>query len=230
MKTMKTLKTLSVTVLPMIMMACTPIGKSVKFVSEDQGSVDSTGVSGGCTGADLIGCGPGTGAGGGATLAGKGSTSAPTAEAVIVRLENGLENRVNSRSGNFARSLAQVRTNLPKVTDPTKATGFDQAQLLAYGACSDLTTGNTPLMQSQYNVTKNGTIAAQQASLVAAGVRMLNRHVAGLASQSQASPQVTQVFTDLVQKIAATNGNTSTIAFMAVCIAANTAGATLMGY
>jgi hypothetical protein len=142
-----------------------------------------------------------TGAGGGSTVAGKGSLTAPTAEAAITRIQNGLEGSVNPLAGNFARTLAQVKSNLPKVTDPLKTTGFDQVQLLAYGACSDLTTGNTPIMQSKYGVTKAGTIAAQQAALVAAGVKMLDQHVAGLASQSSASAAVNAAFTALVQKV-----------------------------
>lgn len=200
------------------------VGKSMKISSSN--GADGSGGGG------IINDGGGvnSGAGAGAGVAGKGSLTAPTAEAVIVRIQNGLENSVNPQTANFARTLAQVKSNLPKLTDPLKSSGFDQVQLLAYGACSDLTTGNTPLMQSKYGVTKAGTIAAQQTALVAAGVKMLDQHVAGLASQSSASAAVNAAFASLVQKVAAVQGNTSTIAFMAVCIAANTAGSSMMSF
>lgn len=200
------------------------IGKSMKISSSN----GTDGVGGG--GIVNDGGGVNSGAGAGAGVSGKGSLTAPTAEAVIVRIQNGLESSVSPQAGNFARTLAQVKSNLPKVTDPLKSTGFDQVQLLAYGACSDLTTGNTPIMQTKYGVTKAGAIAAQQAALVAAGVKMLDQHVAGLASQSSATAAVNAAFTSLVQKVAAVQGNTSTIAFMAVCIAANTAGSSMMSF
>src|SRR5581483_1931756 len=79
-------------------------------------------------------------AGSGATVAGQGSLSVPVGQAIVQRLKIGLQGNVSPTAGNFAKALAQVQNNLPKVTDPTKATGFDQAQLLVYAACSDLTT------------------------------------------------------------------------------------------
>lgn len=167
--------------------------------------------------------------GDGATVPGKGALSVPTADGVVARIQNGLEKSVSPTAGNFSRALTQVRGNLPKNTNPLKATGYDQIQLLAYAACSDLTTGTTPIMQSRYNINRNGTIAANQAALIAAGVRMLDRHTAGLASQSEAAAKVNAAFTTLVQNIAATAGNTTTIAFVSVCIAANTAGSAMMG-
>lgn len=167
--------------------------------------------------------------GAGASVAGKGSMTVPTGEAVVERLKIGLENNVSPLTGNFARSLAQVKTNLPKFPDPTKATGFDQIQLLVYAACSDLTTGNTPLMQTRYGVTKAGTVTAQQAALVAAGVKMLDQYTAGLASQGPSAAQVTTALQTLVQKVSAAPNN-ATIAFMSVCIAANTAGSSMMSF
>jgi len=168
--------------------------------------------------------------GDGSTVPGKGALSVPTADGVVARIQNGLEKSVSSTTGNFARALTQVKGNLPKVTNPLKATGYDQIQLLAYAACSDLTTGTTPIMQSRYNINRNGTIASNQQALIAAGVRMLDKHVAGLASQSEASVKVNAALTKLVQDVAAGAGNTATIAFMSVCIAANTAGSSMMGF
>ena len=152
----------------------------------------------------------------------------PTSTAVVGRIENGLEGRARSTQGNFRNALRQVRTNLPKVTNINNASGFDQIQLLVYAACSDLTTGGTPAMQSVYNVQPGASVATNQAALVSAGVRMLDKHVAGLASQGPDSAQVTTIFTNLVQAQVAASA-TSKMAFMTVCIAANTAGSTLLG-
>jgi hypothetical protein len=163
-------------------------------------------------------------------LKGSGSISVPTASAVVARVQNGLENAVSPLSGNFAKSLAQVKGNLPNSPDPTRATGFDQAQLLIYAACSDLTTGSTPKMKSMYNVDPKAAVSANQTALQSAGVRMLDNYVAKLASQGPTASGVNSSFGKLVQNIAADSGNTSTIAFMSVCIAANSAGATLMGF
>jgi hypothetical protein len=141
-----------------------------------------------------------------------------------------MQNNVSSRSGNFSRALRQLKTNLPKVSDPTQASGYDQAQLLVYAACSDLTTGGTPKMQSVYNVAANSSISKNQSALIDAGVKMLDQYTAGLASQSSSSGDVKNALTDLVQKISSQSGSTSKIAFMSVCIAANTAGSTMMGF
>ncbi len=170
------------------------------------------------------------GAGGGSAVAGQGSFSVPTAEAIVARIQNGLQNNVLSTSGNFAKALSQIKTNLPKTTDPTKATGYDQVQLLVYGACSDLAANGGVLMQSKYNVIAANSIVSNQAALVAAGVKMLDQHVAGLASQGPTSAKVNSAFMTLVSQIAGVAGNTSTIAFMSVCIAANTAGSSMMGF
>ncbi len=206
------------------------VGKSSNSNSGGDSSAPMAGTNdNGSLGADLIG-GGNNGAGNGANVPGTGSMTGPTADAVIARLKNGMANNVNPLAGNFARTLTQVRTNLPKVTDPIKATGFDQVQLLAYGACSDLTTGTPGLMSSQYGVTKGATVASQSAALVTAGVRILDAHTAGLASTSSANAEVRTAFQTLVSKIGAVAGNNSTIAFMAVCIAANTAGSSMMGF
>jgi hypothetical protein len=152
----------------------------------------------------------------------------PTNGSVANRIANGLENSVVMTKGNFSTALTQVSTNLPKVTDITKASGFDQVELLVYAACADLTTGGTPLMKSKYNVDPAATVTANQAALVAAGMRMLDQHTAALASQGPASGQLTTILTNLVQA-EVTAASTSKIAFMSVCIAANTAGSAMLG-
>lgn len=174
---------------------------------------------------------PNIGAGAGAKVAGVGAFSVPTREAIIARLEIGLEGNAKPATGNFQRALNQVRTNLPKLTDPLKVTGFDQVQLLVYGACSDLTTGTNPSMKSKYSVDPATGIAANQQALLAAGLKMLDRHVAGLAAESSATPEISSALTSLISDLAtATPANSTTIAFMSVCIASNTAGSSLMGF
>jgi hypothetical protein len=200
------------------------LGCTMGKVAQGRGpnaSAASTGNSGGDNGG---------GGGGGITLSGTGALSVPTADAIVARLQNGMQGNVSPLKGNFAKALAQVKTNMPKVTDPTKATGFDQVQLLVYAACSDLTTGTTPLMQSKYNVNPNNSIASNQANLVAAGVQILDQYVAGLASQGSASAQVNAALANLVQTIASDSTNTSKIAFMSICMAANVTGSTMMGF
>ena len=173
---------------------------------------------------------PNIGAGGGAKVAGLGAFSVPTRDAIVARLEIGLENNAKSGSGNFARALTQVKSNLPKQTDPTKVTGLDQVQLLVYGACSDLTTGNTPSMKSKYNVDPVATIATNQTALINAGVKMLDKYVAGLATESNAAATIRTALNTLTAELIASGNTTSTIAFMAVCIAVNTAGSSMMGF
>jgi len=169
-------------------------------------------------------------AGGGASVAGTGAASVPTADAVVARIRNGLDGNVTPARGGFAQTLAQVNSNLPKVSDPTKASGFDQVELLVYGACSDLTTGSTPLMKSAYDVDPKVSISANQSSLIAAGMAMLDKHTAGLASKGPPNIQVKAALTTLIQQIASDSNNNSTIAFMSVCTAANTAGVAMLGF
>ena len=174
----------------------------------------------------------GVGGGAGANLKGTGSTSVPTANAVVARLVNGLEGSVspNTENSNFARSLAQVRNNLPKVSDPTRASGFDSIQMLVYAACSDLTTGNPSIMQSRYGVNPNTGLAASQAALVAAGLRMLDQHTAGIASKGPNAAAVSAALVAQHQALLAGGAaNTTRIAFVSMCIAANTAGITMLG-
>jgi len=158
----------------------------------------------------------------------KTGVTIPTTNGIIGRVQNGLQGRASPTSGNFARALTQVRGNLPKSTDVNKSAGFDQAQLLVYAACSDLTTGSTPIMKSQYNVDPNMSVTANQSALVAAGMTMLDQHAANLASQGPAASQLNTILTTLVQN-QGTAGNSSTVVFMSVCIAANTAGAVMLG-
>jgi hypothetical protein len=158
-------------------------------------------------------------------ITGTGALGVPTGDALAARLVNGMEGSVSSGSGNFAKAFNAMKANLPKVTDPTKATGFDQSQLLVYAACSDLTTGGTPIMQSKYGVSKTGTGMAPK--IVAAGVRMMDQYTAGLASQGPTSADVSQALNDLVSKMGA---KSNTMVFMAVCVAANTAGSSLMSF
>lgn len=173
---------------------------------------------------------PTAAAGAGEKVSGVGASSVPTTEAVVVRIENGLEGIAKPTTGNFAKALAQVRSNLPKLTDPTKASGFDQVQLLAYAACTDLASGNQPAMQSQYKINPRTNPAENRAALITAGLRILDRHTAGLASQGPTRAQVNEALDKLVSEMAGNQANTSTMAFVSVCIAATTAGSTLLGF
>jgi hypothetical protein len=190
-------------------------------IHETGAAISATSIPGNTTAQ----AGPTAAVSGGASPVG---AAVPTAEATVARITNGLEGKVSPTQGNFRNALNNVRTNLPKVRNVNDASGFDAIQLVAYAACADLTTGGTPLMQSDYGVTLVGTVAANQAALIAAGMRILDQHTAGLASRGPASAQLTTIYTNLVQA-QATAGATSKMAFMAVCIAASTAGSTLLG-
>ena len=172
--------------------------------------------------------------GAGCNMPGSGSITVPTANAVVARITNGLQGNVSVTTGNFAKSFAEVKGNLPKVTDPTKATGFDAIQLLVYAACSDLTTGTTPKMQSFYNVNPTQPMSSQQSAIVAAGTKMLDAYVAGLASKgpnaSQVNTALNNLFTNTTNGLNSDSSNTTTMAFMSACIAANTAGTALMSF
>jgi hypothetical protein len=169
-------------------------------------------------------------AGGGAKLTGSGALTVPTATGTIAKIENGLQGNVSSISGNFSKAVIQLKTNLPQVSDPTKATGFDQIQLLVYAACSDLTTGSPSKMQSVYKVDPAKNITTNKSALLAAGITMLDQYVAKLASQGPTSTQVSAAVNKVIDQISAGATNTTKIAFMSVCIAVNTAGTTLMGF
>lgn len=204
----------AVSALPFLFNSCNGIGNSLDQASTAGGSVGT--LTNLATGLSNV----------------PSAASVPTGDAVVVRLQNGLQKNVSSIKGNFAKALVNIKANLPKVSDPTQATGYDQIELLAYAACSDLTTGNPSLMQSTYNVNPTATIATNQSALIAAGVKMLNTYTAGLASSGPTASQVTGVFQILLSQLTSdtTDKNTSTIAFMSVCIAANTAGTTLMSF
>lgn len=148
----------------------------------------------------------------------------PTSEGSIMRIQNGLENGVSRTQGNFSTAIGQLSTNLPKVTNVNSAAGYDNIQLLVYAACADLTRNGK--MQSMYNIVPGNTVAQNQAALIAAGIRMLDQHTAGIASGGPDTAAVTTVLTNL---ITAENANTSTMVFMTVCIAANSAGVSLLG-
>jgi hypothetical protein len=136
----------------------------------------------------------------------------------VTQLQNVLG--VSVTAGNFKLAYALVSANLPQTTDCTKSVGYDAAQLLGYAACSDLTTGTTPVAQSKYNVTLTGTLAANK---IAAGVTMLNGYTGGVAGASSAATGINTALTTLVTPANGTDA-TSKIAFMNVCLASASAG------
>lgn len=159
----------------------------------------------------------------GTDLPGLGSASAPTAEAVIGRIRNTLG--TDPLAGNFSRAIAQVKPNLPQVANPVQATGLDQIPLLVYAACTDA-------KLATYGVPTTGTITANSASLVAAGMTMLDAGLAGLASQGPASADFQAALAALVSTLAADKvaAQTMTTSFIAVCMAATTAAVSMVGF
>jgi hypothetical protein len=186
--------------------------------------------------ATIAACAPGTpGSGGGppasgpppepgTDLPGLGSASAPTADAVIGRIRNTLIG-VDPLAGNFARAIAQVKPNLPQMTNPVQATGLDQIPLLVYAACTDANLVS-------YNVPTTGTISANSAALVAAGMTMLDAGLAGLASQGASNGDFQAALQALVSTLAADKATTQTMttSFIAVCMASTTAAVSMAGY
>jgi hypothetical protein len=156
------------------------------------------------------------------------STQVPSSSAVVGRIMKGLPS-VSPATGNFKTALAQVQTNLPSVTDPTKATGLDQIPLLVYAACADIS-GNTTTLKNSYSINSSGTVASNSASLVAAGTAMVNLHVGNLAAAGTAlNSQVNTVFTTLVNSDISA-GATTVQAFNTVCMAANSFGVGMTGF
>jgi hypothetical protein len=160
----------------------------------------------------------------GTDLPGVGSASSPTADAVIGRIRNTLIG-VDPLAGNFAKAIAQVKPNLPQLTNPVQATGLDQIPLLVYGACTDA-------KLASYNVPTTGTITANSAALVAAGMKMLDAGLAGLATQGSSSGDFQTTLQGLVSTLAADKVTTQTMttSFIAVCMAATTAAVSMTGF
>ena len=160
----------------------------------------------------------------GADLPGLGSASAPTADAVIGRIRNTLIG-VDPLAGNFAKAIAQVKPNLPQMTNPVQATGLVQIPLLVYAACTDA-------KLASYNVPTTGTISANSAPLVAAGMTMLDAGLAGLASQGASNGDFQAALQTLVSTLAADKATTQTMttSFIAVCMASTTAAVSMAGY
>jgi hypothetical protein len=165
-------------------------------------------------------------AGQGPTVSGTGALTCPTANGIVTKLQNVLG--VSVTTGNFAKAYTSLIANLPQTSDCTKANGFDNAQMLIYAGCSDLTTGTTNSMATKkYGITLTGSVASNQANLIKAGITMLDAYTGGLASGSSATTSVTTAITNLLTST--TPPSTSTIAFMDVCIAASSAGSILLG-
>jgi hypothetical protein len=143
---------------------------------------------------------------------------------VIARIQNTLIG-ANPLAGNFSRAVAQVKPNLPQTANPVQATGFDQIPLLVYAACSDV-------KPSSYGVPTTGTITANSAALVAAGMTMLDAGLAGLASQGPSSADFQSALQGLVSTLAADKAATQTMttSFIAVCMAATTAAVSMAGF
>lgn len=216
-----------------------------KFVKESSGDKMKTKqiailavvtVTGALMGSGCSMLGKGSSASGSNQLAQTGptySSQVPTAAAVVGRIEKGLTvngtSLVSVAAGNMKTAYAQVSTNLPSVTDPTKATGLDQIPLLVYAACTDIS-GNSTTLKSDYSITSSGSVSSNMTNLVAAGVAMINNHTGNLAASGTAlNSQVSAIFTTLVNADISA-GATTAQAFNTVCMAANSFGVGMMGF
>jgi len=162
-------------------------------------------------------------------IPGVGSTSVPTQDAVIGRLLGvGLAGaQVTDQSTNTKAVIAQVNGNLPQLADPIKANGWDQIPLLTYAACADISAANT---QAVYGVNTAGTLASQRNALVAAGLKIADQYVGGLATSGPLAAQATAIFQSQVDANALISGETVKQSFIGVCMAANVFGVALRGF
>ena len=154
------------------------------------------------------------------------STSVPSADAITGRILKGIPS-VSPMAGNFKNALGQFASSLPQTTNPTKAGGLDKIPLIAFAACSDVTSST---LSSTYNINVGGSLSSNTNSLIAAGVQMVNAYVGNLAAQGTAlNTQVTSVFSQLVANDASAGASTSS-AFISVCMAATSFGVTGLGF
>jgi hypothetical protein len=167
-------------------------------------------------------------AGTGSTLPGVGALSMPTANATVQRIINGLEGHVQvvADNNNMAFAYRNLSGQLSNSADPTHFTGGDTTMLIAYAAC----TAVSGQMNTIYGVNGSLTVAANKTALVNAGMRILDHYLANLASQGSASTQVKAALNATVAQSISNGVSSSTMAFVTVCTAANTAGSTLMGF
>jgi hypothetical protein len=161
---------------------------------------------------------------------GAGSTLAPTADALISRIEKGLAGPVGGTpvtrtAGNCKSAYGQIAANLNNAPNPMKANIGGPISLLIYSCCSDA----KPV---DYLVTASTTSfpAGSQASVTAAGIKILDNYLGGLATSGPQAAQVSQIFSNLTAQNAASPNITTTKAFVHACVAAVTYGATMTGF
>ena len=187
-------------------------------------SASNSAVSPGQTSAGAATAG---GAGSAGGLSGSGSMFVPTSSAVVGRIQKVLAPagvNCNSSGGNCNKVLTQLQNNLPSTTNPVNATGLDQVPLLVYAACADAAKSS-----SVFGVNTSAKVSAQLSNLVNAGVSMVNQHVGNLAASGPLQSQVAAVFTQLVTNDVAA-GATTSMAFISVCLAANSFGVAMTGF
>jgi hypothetical protein len=162
-----------------------------------------------------------------ADIPGVGSTSSPTAEAVVGRLNTRMLGTVSPFSGNFKTVLTQVSTNLPQVTNPITAVGWDQTPLLTYAACTDVSQANT---LSVFGVDITQSTTSQRSALINAGLKIADGYVGGQASSGPLAAQAGAIFGSLIDQDAAVTGETTKQVFVSVCMAANVFGIQMLGF
>jgi hypothetical protein len=172
------------------------------------------------------GCG-GAAAGIGCQLQGSGASSVPTAKGLMFRIENAMGLSAATTASSLRTTYGQIMPDLSNAADPTQFSGGDGNMMLAYAACVDSITINNP---SWGLTAKNpASNAANQAALIAAGMKIMDQYTAGLASGGSNSAQVQTAITNIVSN-SISDGATVREAFITVCTAANTAGSTLLGF
>jgi hypothetical protein len=164
-------------------------------------------------------------------IPGVGSTSIPTADAVVARAELGLQGTANHFSGNCQTGYNQVKPNLNKNSNPTAANGFDAVGPFFHACCVDAIIGNSNNMQNSkiwnINIAAGTTVSSQKPALIAAGMKILDAHLAGQATANAAT--FTPIFSSLVDNHAAAS-STVVQAFASVCVAATHAGVMMKGF
>jgi hypothetical protein len=168
---------------------------------------------------------PGGITGSGSGLSGIGDLSVPTGKAAFARISNGLEGNVSLYQGSLQNAYPQLVANFTNSTDPTAFSGAGANMLISYSACADVSDSHLSL----YNINTSATVAANKTALVNAGLRILDRHTANLASGSSVTAQVSAALGAIVDQSVA-NGVSPKMAFVTMCTATSSAASTMLGF
>jgi hypothetical protein len=194
------------------------------------------------------GAGPGGDDGSGSSSGNPLSTLAPTADALVGRIEKGINGvgmadyssgalkALNTPIGvshlaagtNCLSAYKQVGANLNNNPNPNKANIGAPITQLIFSCCSDVVKGGK---LAAFGVTARASdplTGANQGQVAAAGVKILDQYTAGLASNGPMAKDAAKVFAD--QLSASPAGTRVEDAFAHVCLAAVAYGATMTGF